>query len=333
MIANPEFINCIYDIKDGYKVLKNIDVSYNKEFVFKNKDTVYYFEPDCKKFQYVAAFDLDWTLAYNEKHLFPKDDDDIQVLPNRRKILEEIIKLGYTLVIFTNQYAKSKLEKDKKIQRVKTFLKKLNLPVFTYISTEKDQYRKPNTGMWNIFSKDLKVKKLIFVGDALGRPQDFSDSDRLFGEKLNAEIYSPEEFFGESPVPEFKKEKELVVFVGMAGSGKSSYYSNNLQDHIHLEQDKLGTREKVLKALNNALETGKSIVIDATNPKQDNRLEYYKKAADKGYSIIVLYFVKNGTGFNKLREKPVPTIAYHIYFKNLDPPTKGNTPGELFYVY
>lgn len=335
MIANPDFINCIYNIKDGYKALKNINIICDKEFIFKQYGSVFCFEPACEKFQYVAAFDLDWTLSYNEKHLFPKEIDDIQIFPNRRKILEEIIKLGYTIVIFTNQYAKSKAEKEKKVQRVKTFLEKLNLPVFVYISTEKDNFRKPNIGMWNIFSKDIKVQKLIFVGDALGRPHDFSDSDRVFGENLKAEIYSPEDFFGEdrNRMPIFQKEKELVIFVGMAGSGKSTYYFKYLQDHIHLEQDRLGSHAKVIRSLDNALLTVKSIVIDATNPKQENRMEYYEKALKHGYIIKVLYFLVNGTGVNKLRENPVPIIAYHLYFKNLDPPTKENTLGEIFYIY
>ena len=29
----------------------------------------------------------------------------------------------------------------------------------------------------------------------------------------------------------------------------------------------------------------------------------------------------DGHGYNKLREKPVPTIAYSVYYKNLDEPT------------
>jgi hypothetical protein len=41
----------------------------------------------------------------------------------------------------------------------------------------------------------------------------------------------------------------------------------------------------------------------------------------------------NGTGFNKLREKPVPDIVYHVYFKKLEPPNNENTPGEIIYIY
>ena len=51
MIANPDFINCIYNIKDGYKALKNINIICDKEFIFKQYGSVFCFEPACEKFQ------------------------------------------------------------------------------------------------------------------------------------------------------------------------------------------------------------------------------------------------------------------------------------------
>jgi bifunctional polynucleotide phosphatase/kinase len=302
---------------------------------FKQYETVFYYVPTGYiSSKLVAAFDLDWTLTYNEKHLYPKEVDDIFIFPNRKKVLETLIENGYNIVIFTNQFAKTKKEKQKKVERLTTFIEKINLPICVYISTEKDNYRKPNIGMWNLFKKDREIKNVIFVGDALGRPQDFSDSDKLFGEKINAdEIKSPEDFFGNSEVTSFQNEKELIVFVGMPGSGKSTYYHKNLKKHIHIEQDKIGTRKKLLKEIDNSLLTGKSIVIDSTNPLQENRVEYYEKAKQYNYKIKVVYFLVNGTGFNKLRESPVPDIVYHIYFKKLDPPNIENTPGQILYVY
>jgi len=303
---------------------------------FKQHESVFYFEPSSKKSNTkVAGFDLDWTLTYNERHLFAKEPDDVFIFPNRKQVLEKLIDDGYTIVVFTNQFAKSKKEKIKKVERISTFITKLNLPVYVFISTEKDNYRKPYVGMWTLFKQiySSDLSNVLYVGDALGRPQDFSDSDKLFGENINSEIKSPEDFFGISEIPTFVEDKELIVFVGMPGSGKSSYYSKYLKDLVHIEQDKIGSRPKLLKELDKSLLTGKSIVIDSTNPDQENRLEYYEKAQKNGYKIKVLYFLINGTGFNKLREKPVPDIVYHIYFKKLTPPNNENTPGEVIYIY
>jgi bifunctional polynucleotide phosphatase/kinase len=334
IIQNPRTIECISRIKNGLKILRDLDIIYDDDFTFKQRDTCYYYEPKIVRSEYIAAFDMDWTLSYNERHLFPKDTDDIHILPNRRLALENLIKSGYNIVLFTNQYSRTKSERLNRCKRVQTFLQKLQLPVFAYIATEKDQYRKPNIGMWNIFVNNNPVQKVIFVGDALGRPQDFSDSDLIFGRSITpiTEVYSPEDFFGHSEIPYFRPLKELVVFVGAAGTGKSTYYQSYLQDHVHIEQDKLGSRPKVLKELRNSFTTGRSIVIDSTNPSQEGREEYYRLAGENGYNIKVLYFIRNGTGFNKLRSKPVPTIAYHIFYKKLDPPTVENTPGGVFYI-
>ena len=306
---------------------------------FTNHESVFYHQPSSPKqtSSKIVGFDLDWTLTYNEKHLFPKETDDIFIFPNRKPILKKLLDDGYTIVVFTNQFAKSKKEKIKKVERVSSFIRKLNLPIYVFISTEKDNYRKPCVDMWTLFKKIhvCDIKEILYIGDALGRLQDFSDSDKLFAENIHADIKSPEDFFGIiSEIPtSFQHQKELIVFVGMPGSGKSSYYYKHLEDHVHIEQDKIGTRPKLLKELDKVLLTDKSIVIDSTNPKQENRLEYYEKAQKHGYNIKVLYFLINGTGFNKLRENPVPDIVYHIYFKNLVPPNSENTPGEVIYIY
>lgn len=335
---NSDVFKCIGKIKDGFTHLKNIDIIFDREIKFKQKDTMFYYEPEgVKKFDHVISFDLDWTLTYNEKHLFPSETDDIKIFPNRRKMLENMCKLGYTLAIFTNQSAKSKQTKQKKVDRIITFLKEIKLPIFVYISTEEDEYRKPNIEMFNFFTQGKNIKENIFVGDALGRPQDFSDSDREFGKNINARVYSPEDFFGTAPIPSFRNKKDLIIFVGMPGSGKSTYYTKYLSEYIHISQDNLGSRAKVMKELDKSLETNKTIVVDSTNPSQEDREEYYEKAQKHGYNIKVLYFLVNGTGFNKLREKKVPNIVYHTYFKKLrekgGPPSIENTPGEVFYVY
>ncbi len=77
---------------------------------------------------------------------------------------------------------------------------------------------------------------------------------------------------------------------------------------------------------------GLNMVIDATNPGQERRQEFYDLANEYGYNIVVIYFVRDGRGWNKLREKPVPTIAYSTYYKNLIEPTADNTPGSLYQI-
>jgi len=333
---NLKIMKCIDRISNGHQILENIKIPYDDNIVFSKINTVYEYVPkNVKILNYIAAFDLDWTLVYSEKHLYPNDPDDISILPYRFNILEKLIKIGYTLVIFSNQYAKSVKEKEKKILRLINFLKKIKLPIFTYISTEKDVNRKPEIGMWKIFRQRLtqNIDKLLFIGDAIGRPQDFSDSDKIFGERIGAEIYSPDIFFPKSGRNiNFQKNNELVIFVGAPGVGKTTYYNDYLTSHIHINQDKLKTKAKVMSEFEKNIKTGRPIVIDSTNPTQDERQIFYDKAKEYGYSIKTIYFLIDGHGFNKLREKVVPDLVYHMYYKKLEPPTIDNVPGELIYV-
>ena len=91
----------------------------------------------------------------------------------------------------------------------------------------------------------------------------------------------------------------------MPGSGKTDYYNKYLTDHIHINQDLLKTKKKVINTFRMYINSGISIVIDGTNPSQEDRELFYNYAIDNNYKIKVLYFIKNGTGWNKLRPKPI----------------------------
>lgn len=83
----------------------------------------------------------------------------------------------------------SKVESFK--TKVSAVFNQLDIPISIYAATEKDNYRKPRTGIWtellddyDIGSADLDLEKSVFIGDAAGRqasqgqPKDFSCSDR-----------------------------------------------------------------------------------------------------------------------------------------------------------
>ena len=278
----------------------------------------------------LACFDLDWTLTYNEKKLFPNDPDDIFLMPNRRDILAKYSKT-HLLVVFTNQYVRSKKVALERVERVKTFIRKLDLPIICFIATDKDEYRKPEIGMYEQLQKildnhKLNIKTAFFCGDALGRPQDFDDSDKKFGENAGMEIFTPEEIFPETAI---NKScfigKIILIFVGMAGAGKTSYYKKHFNDYYHINQDELGTFPRVLKEIKASMENGENIVVDSTNPKLETRFEYYKFAEKYGYTPIVIYFARNGVGWNNLRDKKYQQlfitntlrISFHLLVKNI----------------
>lgn len=198
-----------------------------------------------------------------------------------------------------------------------------------------------------------------FVGDAGGRPKewkkgkkkDFSCSDRAFASNIGLTFKTPEEFFlgeeaavfewdsidphkllesidadlkeftGEEPVASDKQ--EVIVLVGRPASGKSTFAKKHLipKGYVHINQDTLKTKDKCIKAAREALNNGKSVVIDNTNPNPDVRKDYIALAKEKGVNIRCYYFdLDLGVShhLNFYREKiqgtrRVPDVGFNTY--------------------
>lgn len=287
---------------------------------------------------YMACFDLDWTLIRPVRGIFPKSPDDFSVLSGRIDMLRDLIEKNYTLVIFTNQ----KNKKETALAKLNLVIKELALPVIIVVSFGEDEYRKPNVGMWNLLKDTFEnIEYSFYVGDAAGRPGDFADTDKEFAGACGIPFYIPEQFFISHNSNSIAKnlqlnhKKTLIVHVGMPGSGKTTFYHTYLKgtfQHINNDTMSSPSHAKCLKLAKQYMQDGLNICLDNTNPTLAKRQEFYNLAADFGYSVVTIYFTRNGVDFNKLRPKPVPTIAFSMYFKNLVEPIESNTPGVLYHV-
>lgn len=275
----------------------------------------------------LACFDLDWTLIRPIHAKFFKSSDDWAFLPNRLALLKMLVE-SHTLVIFTNQnYKGSNL--NLALERINKIIRHLNsekINVWVFVSTHNDIYRKPNIGMWQVIEKlihQVDIPSSFFCGDAAGRPTDHSDSDLLFSRNIGLTFYIPEQLFTNNSVaiPDYQT---MFLFVGMPGAGKTTYYDKNLKPlgWVHINQDTLKTRAKVLSAAITAIKSGKSLAIDLTNPDPDKRMEFINMAIEHKIPTLILYFVANGHNRNNLRSKPVPTVAYNMYYKSLVEPSR-----------
>uniref|UniRef100_A0A060T6T6 ARAD1B17842p n=1 Tax=Blastobotrys adeninivorans TaxID=409370 RepID=A0A060T6T6_BLAAD len=117
----------------------------------------------------------------------------------------------YTIVIFSNQGSTVPREDTKRFQqlkeRVRQVVTSIGVPVLFYAAakvdkTKESQFRKPKTGMWDELIKDLAelhqtidMEKSFYCGDALGRPNDFADSDKQFANAIGITCYTPEYIF------------------------------------------------------------------------------------------------------------------------------------------
>lgn len=295
----------------------------------------------------LAIFDLDWTLmrpVWGNFPRFPRDARDYEILPQRREALQSLLEAGYALAGMTNQHWKPD-QIPVALQRIQNFAEELNLPIVIFVAVGRDEYRKPEPGMWPLIQAVFgEITESFYVGDAAGRPADHSADDRRWAENVGIPFSTPEDFF-KPVVPPIPTGKVLAVLMGVPASGKSSFYRNHLAPagYVHVSQDVCKTREKTLRRTEEVLRTGMPVAIDNTNGSQAKRQDFYDLAQKYGYSVVVYYLVRNGEAENSCRTgepnsagfntKKVPGVAYATYYRDLVLPTPENTPGPIYRVY
>lgn len=92
-----------------------------------------------------------------------------------------------------------------------------------------------------------------------------------------------------------KPDLELVVFVGLQASGKTSFYEEKFADtHVHVSKDSFpkvrnrdGTQHRLMQE---AFIAGKSVVLDNTNPTRDDRAVALAIAHGYGAKARAYYF-------------------------------------------
>lgn len=124
---------------------------------------------------------------------------------------------------------------------------------------------------------------------------------------------------------------ELVIFVGLPGSGKSTYYFANLANtHVQVSKDlmpNVRTRDARQKQMvEDALAAGKPVVVDNTNPSAAVRAPLIALGKRHGARIIAYYFQcspRTALMRNSQREgrARVPNVAIFATKKKLVAPT------------
>ena len=131
---------------------------------------------------------------------------------------------------------------------------------------------------------------------------------------------------------------EMIIFIGIPASGKSTFYEKNFATtHTRISLDILKTRFRENKMLLEAVDSGKSCVIDNTNVSVHERKKYIDIAKEHGYKIIGYYFrsaidecrIRNAQRTGKKR---VPEVALRSRAALLQQPSYAEGFNELFYV-
>jgi len=118
---------------------------------------------------------------------------------------------------------------------------------------------------------------------------------------------------------------EIVVLVGIPGSGKTTLALSSYPNHKRINLDTLHTRNKEDEEISNALANGQDLIIDNTNTTKKSRSKYVQMAKLFGVSIRAVYLqcpLELALERNAHREGRghVPDSAVRFYYKVLQPP-------------
>ncbi|MFN2391118.1 MAG: methyltransferase domain-containing protein [Pyrinomonadaceae bacterium] len=132
---------------------------------------------------------------------------------------------------------------------------------------------------------------------------------------------------------------EVVIFVGIQGAGKSTFFKERFFDsHIRINLDMLRTRHREKLIFEACLEAKQKLVLDNTNLRIEEREKYIVKAKESGFKIIGYYFQTNlakAIERNNRREGKAKISEKGLLgaFGRLQIPNFEEGFDELFYVW
>src|SRR4051812_4647214 len=135
---------------------------------------------------------------------------------------------------------------------------------------------------------------------------------------------------------------ELVIFIGLQGSGKSTFYRERFaQTHALVSKDLLRNNRlpenRQRQLIEKALADGRSVVVDNTNPTPPDRLPLVALGQAAGARVCGYFFASDLKGClerNRRREgrARVPDVALYATAKRLLPPSYAEGFDQLYRV-
>ena len=131
---------------------------------------------------------------------------------------------------------------------------------------------------------------------------------------------------------------EAVIFTGVQGAGKSTFFRDRFFDaYVRISLDLFKTRPRERLFLDTCLKSGQRFVVDNTNPRAEDRAPYIAAAKQARFRVIGYYFettVRDALRRNALRAGgaviPVPGVIGT--YKRIERPLWTEGYDELYLV-
>lgn len=270
----------------------------------------------------VAGFDFDGTLVKpREGRRFPKDRADWRWarwgVPAR---IRDLASEGWTIMIITDQ------TKDWKSDMIEDVITALGVQVTLLVQRT---VNKPDTSL--VLSGGLVPS--FYVGDAAGRPGDWSDCDKQFAQKLGIPFHTPEEFFVAEPqrrrIVQRGELTEVLVMVGYPASGKSTL-ARNLEvesGYIRVDGDAMPSATAMVRYAKRYPD--RAVIFDSTGGTIARRAQFIDWAKSEGRPVRIVWIttdIDTAMDWNATRPNPIQAVAYYTYRKRFEPPTDTEAP-------
>jgi predicted kinase len=131
---------------------------------------------------------------------------------------------------------------------------------------------------------------------------------------------------------------EAVIFIGIQGTGKSSFYQERFfHTHVRINSDMLRTKNRLRLLFNACLEAQQPFVLDNTNVTAEVRAELIASAKAAGFRVIGYYFRSDITSAlarnsGRVDAARVPDRGVLGTYKKLELPQRAEGFDALYYV-
>lgn len=293
--------------------------------------------------QDVAVFDWSGTLIRSAKgtQLVTGVDNWIWTADSVPGYLNELNRKGWIVVVISNQSAAKEETIEPVLKRFEKMASGLDFIPSVFISMSmRSVFAKPQKTMWDMFLHVTQITPSpasFSVGDnsrGLTDDPQFNqgDTDVLFARNIGLTPYVPTEIFPVQPdyVPSGKL--ELIVLMGVPGSGKSTFARSLMEKYGYMITGR--ENKKYVKTVTDALKIGQSIVFDATNPTREKRGELIDLGHQHGARVVIAWATRPGRPYNDLRtgKEKVPAIVYNMYSTHFEIPIAREGAEQIFRI-
>lgn len=129
--------------------------------------------------------------------------------------------------------------------------------------------------------------------------------------------------------------------IGLQASGKSSFVRRMFENHVIVSKDHFRNNRRPearqRELIRDALERGKSVVVDNTNPRPEDRIPLIGIGRAYDATIMGYYIepsVRDSVARNRARtgKARVPDVAIFATAKKLTPPSRAEGYDQLYLV-